>query len=113
MLVIESKYHYIQAFLIYKGLIGDLEDSNIVNLVVHLVKLFEKENSELFKGKPLEFRVQNSGMINLKYWDHIFFLLLDAIDLAVRLKLFLTIKSKPACTLLMINYLENQKINQL
>ena len=51
MLAVKSKYHSIQAPLIYKSPVDDLDDTNMAKLVVHLVKLFEKENPELFKGK--------------------------------------------------------------
>ena len=51
MLAVKSKYHSIQAPLIYKCPVEDLDDSNLAKLIVHLVKLFEKENPELFKGK--------------------------------------------------------------
>lgn len=51
MLAVESKYYSIQAPLIYKSPVEDLNDSNMAKLIVHLVKLFEKEKPELFKGK--------------------------------------------------------------
>ena len=51
MLAEESKYYSIQAPLIYKSPVEDLNESNMAKLVVHLVKLFEKEKPELFKGK--------------------------------------------------------------
>ena len=48
----------------------DLNDSNMAKLVVHLVKLFEKENTELFKGKAPgvpgpKFRYSKSEMLGL------------------------------------------------
>ena len=51
MLEVENKYYSFQTPLIYKSPVEYLDDSHMVKLVVHLVKLFEKENSELFKGK--------------------------------------------------------------
>lgn len=51
MLAVESKYYSIQAPLIYRSPVDDLDDSNMVKLVVHLVTLFKKEKPELFKGK--------------------------------------------------------------
>ena len=51
MLAVESRYYSIQAPLIYRAPVEDLDDSNMVKLVAHLVNLFEKENPKLFKGK--------------------------------------------------------------
>ncbi len=51
MLAVESRYYSIQNPLIYRNSVEDLSDSNMVKLVVYLVKLFEKENPDLFKGK--------------------------------------------------------------
>ena len=70
MLAVESKYYSIQAPLIYKSPVEDLNDSNMAKLVVHLVKLFEKENTELFKGKAPgvpgpKFRYSKSEMLGL------------------------------------------------
>jgi len=70
MLAVKSKYHSIQAPLIYKSPVEDLDDSNLAKLVVHLVKLFEKENPELFKGKAPgvpgpKFRYSKSEMLGL------------------------------------------------
>ena len=70
MLAVESKYYSIQAHLIYKSPVEDLNDSNMAKLVVHLVKLFEKENTELFKGKAPgvpgpKFRYSKSEMLGL------------------------------------------------
>ena len=111
MLAVESKYYSIQAPLIYKSPVEDLDDSHMAKLVVHLVKLFEEEKPELFNGKAEV--VRNSNIPNLKCWDYILLLLLGAIDHVVRLKLFSMIKAKPVCTLLMKNYLENQKSTNL
>ena len=88
MLAVKSKYHSIQAPLIYKNPVEDLDDTNMAKLVVHSVKLFEKENYMLLP-------------------------LLEAISHVVRLKDSLMIKVKPVCTLLMRNYLENQKSTNL
>ena len=70
MLAVESKYYSIQAPLIHKSPVEDLNDSNMAKLVVHLVKLFEKENTELFKGKAPgvpgpKFRYSKSEMLGL------------------------------------------------
>lgn len=51
MLSVEKEYYSIQAPLIYKSPVDDLEDNHLAKLIVHLVKLFEKEKPELFKGK--------------------------------------------------------------
>lgn len=51
MLAVESKYYSIQASLIYKSPVEDFDDSHMAKLIVHLVKSFEKEKPELFKGK--------------------------------------------------------------
>lgn len=56
MLAVESKYYSIQAPSIYKSPVEDLKDSNMAKLVVHLVKLFEKEKPELFKDKASNVR---------------------------------------------------------
>ena len=68
MLAVKSKYHSIQATLIYKSPVEDLDDSNLAKLIVHLVKLFKKENPELFKGKAPgvpgpKFRYSKSEML--------------------------------------------------
>lgn len=70
MLEVKSNYHSIQAPLIYKSPVEDLDDSNLAKLVVHLVKLFEKENTELFKGKAPgtpgpKFKYSKSEMLGL------------------------------------------------
>ena len=70
MLAVESKYCSIQTPLIYKSPVEDLDDSHMAKLVVHLVKLFEKENPELFKGKASgvpgpKFRYDKSEMLGL------------------------------------------------
>ena len=70
MLAVESEYYSIQAPLIHKSPVEDLDDSNMAKLVVHLVKLFEKENTELFKGKSPgvpgpKFRYSKSEMLGL------------------------------------------------
>ena len=70
MLVVKSQYHSIQAPLIYKTPVDDLDDTNMAKLVVHLVKLFEKENPELFKGKASgvpgpKFKYSKSDMLGL------------------------------------------------
>ncbi|MBR0371364.1 MAG: transposase [Methanobrevibacter sp.] len=70
MLAVESEYYSIQAPLIHKSPVEDLNDSNMAKLVVHLVKLFEKENTELFKGKAPgvpgpKFRYSKSEMLGL------------------------------------------------
>ena len=51
MLTVEKEYYSIQAPLIYKKPSDDLDDSHMVKLIVHLVKLFKKENPSLFKDK--------------------------------------------------------------
>ena len=66
MLVVESKYYSIQAPLIYKSPVEDLDDSHITKLVVHLVKLFKEEKLELFKGKAAGVPGPNSNIPNLK-----------------------------------------------
>ena len=70
MLAVESNYYSIQAPLIYKSPVEDLNDSNMAKLVVHLVKLFEKENPGLFKGKAKgtpgpKFKYTTSEMLGL------------------------------------------------
>ena len=70
MLAVKSKYHSIQAPLFYNSSVEDLDDSNMAKLVVHLVKLFEKENPELFKGKAPgvpgpKFKYSKSEMLGL------------------------------------------------
>lgn len=70
MLSVKSKYHSILAPLIYKSPVEDLDDSNLAKLIVHLVKLFEKENPELFKGKAPgtpgpKFKYSKSEMLGL------------------------------------------------
>ena len=70
MLAVESRYYSIQAPLIYRAPVEDLDDSNMVKLVAHLVNLFEKENPELFKGKSPgvpgpKFKYSNSEMLGL------------------------------------------------
>ena len=51
MLAVESNYYSIQAPLIYKTPVDYLDDFHLAKIVVHLVKLFKKENPQLFKGK--------------------------------------------------------------
>lgn len=70
MLAVESKYYSIQAPLIYRSPVEDLDDSNMAKLVVHTVKLFEKENPELFRGKAPgargpKFKYSKSEMLGL------------------------------------------------
>ena len=70
MIAVESRYYSIQAPLIYRSPVEDLDDSNMAKLVVHLVNLFEKENLELFKGKAPgvpgpKFKYSNSEMLGL------------------------------------------------
>ena len=70
MLVVESKYYSIQASLIYKSPVEDLDDSHMAKLVVHLVRSFEKEKPELFKGKAAG--VRGSKFINISFnWSTI------------------------------------------
>ena len=113
MLAVKSKYHSIQAPLIYKSPVEDLDDSNLAKLIVHLVKLFEKENPELFKGKAPGTPGPKFKYSSLKCWDYMLLLLLETIDHVVRLKDSLMIKVRPVCTLLMRNYLKNQKSTNL
>ena len=61
------------------------------------------------KVRRKELLVRNSDILNLKCWVYMFLLLLEDIGLVVGLKSFLMIKVKPVDTLLMRNYLENQK----
>ena len=73
MLAVESKYYSIQAPLIYKSPVEDLDDFHIVKLVVHLVKLFEKENPRLFEGKTKgtpgpKFKYKTSEMLGLYFF---------------------------------------------
>ena len=70
MLAFEKEYCCIQAPLIYKNPLEDLDDFHIVKLIVHLVKLFEKENPALFKGKAKgvrgpKFKYSKSEMLAL------------------------------------------------
>ena len=70
MLAVESKYYSIQASLIYKSPVEDLDDSHMAKLVVHLVRSFEKEKPELFKGKVAgvrgsKFKYSKSEMLGL------------------------------------------------
>ena len=103
MLVVGRKYSGIQVFLIYNMFVDDLDDNHLAKLIVYLVKLFEKENCDLFKCKARgvsgpKFKYFTSEMLTLY-----FLLLLEVIDYAVRLKNLLMIKSKPVNTLLMKN----------
>ena len=70
MLAVENRYYSIQTPLIYRTPVEDLSDSNMAKLVVYLVKLFEKENPDLFKAKALgvpgsKFRYSKSEMLGL------------------------------------------------
>ena len=70
MLAVESKYYSIQSSLIYKSPVEDLDDSHMAKLVVHLVRSFEKEKPELFKGKAAgvrgpKFKYSKSEMLGL------------------------------------------------
>ena len=70
MLEVENKYYSFQSPLFYKSPVEYLDDSHMAKLVVHLVKLFEKENPELFKGKASgvpgpKFRYDKSEMLGL------------------------------------------------
>ena len=51
MIAVENEYYSIQAPLIYKNPVDDLDNNHLVKLIIHLVKLFKKENPELFKSK--------------------------------------------------------------
>ena len=51
MIVVEREYYSYQPPLIYKNPVEDLDDTNVVKLIVYLVKQFEKENPALFKDK--------------------------------------------------------------
>ena len=73
MLVVEKEYCSIQAPLIYKSPVEDLDDSHMAKLVVHLVKLFENENPKLFKGKASgvrgpKFKYSKSEMLGLYFF---------------------------------------------
>ena len=70
MLAVENRYYSIQTPLIYRTPVEDLSDSNMAKLVVYLVKLFEKENPDLFKAKAPgvpgpKFRYSKSEMLGL------------------------------------------------
>ena len=70
MLAVDKEYYSIQAPLIYKPPVDDLDDYHMVKLIVYLIKLFEKENAGLFKGKPKgvpgpKFRYAKSEMLAL------------------------------------------------
>lgn len=70
MIAIENEYYSIQSPLIYKNPVDDLDDSHLAKLIVHLVKLFKKENPELFKGKSNDvpgpkFKYDKSEMLAL------------------------------------------------
>ena len=70
MLTVEREYYSIQAPLIYKSPVEDLDDNHMVKLIVYLVNLFEKENKSLFKGKTSgtpdpKFRYSLSEMLGL------------------------------------------------
>ena len=58
------------------------------------------------------FQVQNLNTINLKCWHYIFLPLLEALDLAVRLKDFLMIKAKPVSNITNGKLPRKSKINQ-
>ena len=119
MLAVKSKYHSIQAPLIYKSPVEDLDDSNLAKLVVHLVKLFEKEKMNIAlltsntKVKHQVSLVPNLDILSLKCWDYMLLLLLEAIGHVVRLKNSWMIKARPVCTLQMRICLENQKSTNL
>ena len=73
MLAVESNYYSIQTPLIYKSPVEDLNDFHLAKLVVYLVKLFEKENLGLFKGKAKgtpgpKFRYTLSEMLGLYFF---------------------------------------------
>lgn len=51
MLAVDKEYYSIQTPLICRSPVDDLDDYHMVKLIVYLVKLFEKENAGLFKGK--------------------------------------------------------------
>ena len=73
MLAVESNYYSIQTPLIYKSPVEDLNDFHLAKLVVYLVKLFEKENPGLFKGKAKgtpgpKFRYTLSEMLGLYFF---------------------------------------------
>ena len=52
----------------------------MVKLIVYLVKLFEKENPALFKGKAKGVSMQNSNMLNRKCRHCMLLQLLEIID---------------------------------
>ena len=61
MLTVEREYYSIQAPLIYKSPVEDLDDNNMAKLIVYLVNLFEKEKIKVYlKVKLAELLVQNS-----------------------------------------------------
>lgn len=70
MLAVESNYCSIQLPLIYKTPVDYLDEFHFAKLVVHLVKLFEKEDPVLFEGKSEgipgpKFRYTKSEMLGL------------------------------------------------
>ena len=70
MLAVNREYYYIQTPLVYNNPVEDLDDHHMVLLVVYLVKLFETENTGLFKGKAKgvpgpKFRYTKSEMLAL------------------------------------------------
>ena len=70
MLAVNREYYYIQTPLVYNNPVEDLDDHHMALLVVYLVKLFETENTGLFKGKAKgvpgpKFRYTKSEMLAL------------------------------------------------
>lgn len=70
MLAVDKTYYSIQTPLICKSPVDDLDDYHMVKLIVYLIKLFEKENAGLFKGKAKgvpgpKFRYAKSEMLAL------------------------------------------------
>ena len=70
MLAVDKTYYSIQTPLIYKSPVDDLDDYHMVKLIVYLIKLFEKENTGLFKDKAKsapgpKFKYSKSEMLAL------------------------------------------------
>ena len=70
MIAVESNYYSIQLPLICQTPVDYLDEFHMTKLIVHLVKLFEKENHVLFEGKTPgvpgpKFRYSKSEMLGL------------------------------------------------